>query len=106
MTQTRAILCAGVLVGTHERNHGGTLWQLQPWVRRRVPARAFTRACTVLKVILSETHFEKRSLERTTAIDDGPVRGDAGLAERRRQRQWFCPDGILASHTVEWKQRS
>ena len=33
---------------------------LQPWMRRRVPARAFVCACTVLKVILPETHSKKR----------------------------------------------
>ena len=63
--------------------HGRTPWQLQPWMRRRVPARAFASACTVLKMILPETHSKKRRLERTTAIDDGPVRGDAGLFDRQ-----------------------
>ena len=53
-----------------------------PWMPRRAPARAFASACTVL-VILPETHSQKRRLDRTTAIDDGPVRGDAGLFDRQ-----------------------
>ena len=32
---------------------------LQPWMRRRVPARAVECACTVLKVILPEAHSKK-----------------------------------------------
>ncbi len=81
---SRTVPSAAEVLQSHTKGtRGRTPWQLPPWTRRRVAARALTRTCTVLKVILPETHTKKRGLERRTAIDDGPVRGDAGPIDRQ-----------------------
>ena len=72
---------AEVLQAHTKGTRGRTSSQLQPWMRRRVPAHAVACASTVLKVILPEMHSKKRWLERKSAID-GPVRRDAGPIDR------------------------
>ena len=53
---------------------------------RRVPAAAFSRACTVVNVILGEAYATRHVLERTRPIDTPPVNGGARRIER--QRRW------------------
>jgi hypothetical protein len=56
--------------------------QLQPSMRRRVPAPACADASAVLKVILAEMHSKERWLERKNEID-GLVRRHAGPFDRQ-----------------------
>jgi hypothetical protein len=80
-----------------------------PRMRRRVPALACARGCTILKVILAETSSKKCGLERTTAIDDGPVRPDAGCIDRelsgagRHERK--VDDDVVKARIREHRRR-
>ena len=60
--------------GTSARTPWG---QLQPPMRRWVPAGAFSNACTVVKVILGDTQAKRRASERTRPIDNRPLIGGA-----------------------------
>ena len=53
---------------------------------RRVPAAAFSRACTVVNVILGEADTTSRLLERTRPIDTRAMNGCARRIER--QPRW------------------
>ena len=53
---------------------------------RRVPAAAFSRACTVLNVILGEAYATRHVLERKRPIDAPPV--NRGARRIERQRRW------------------
>src|SRR5262245_48595415 len=55
----------------------------QPQVPRRVTTGALARSCTVLKVVLTDTHAEGRRLERTSAIDIRTLNGGAPGIGRR-----------------------
>jgi hypothetical protein len=69
---------------------------------------ALPRACTVLKVILVETHAKRRVMERTMPIHTHPVNGGARSIDRRSswaERQVRGADDIVTTRIREYHRR-